>query len=111
MIEILTEVQAKIRKSFVNNKSELSPDLVERITRWRVPFDDLHEDILAPEGEKEHIFFAERMRSRFPTLFSQGYSKESYKVHRLTKNIFLNIIFSEKYIIFSMKYIIFLLLQ
>lgn len=76
----LSDVQEKIIKKFEKNHSELSSDFIRRLSKWKFSVKKDQAQHLTEEGENELIDLAERMQSRFPTLFVDNYKKELFKV-------------------------------
>lgn len=87
MISSLPELQKKIIENF-NNSHKLPADFLERITAWKLSFNDSHTMVLTEEGENELTDLAERMQARFPETFPEEYHKELYKVN-IRMHIFL----------------------
>lgn len=85
----LSEIQERIIKKFEKNHSMLSSDFIRKLSKWKVGVNKDQAVHLTEEGENELIDLAERMQTRFPSLFLENYSKEFFKVQSYTFKVLI----------------------
>jgi len=73
----LPEIQTLVNKG----KPEMTPSDAEKIEKWRAPRARQTEaDRLSREGKKDMYKLAERMKARFPEVFPEKITNETYKL-------------------------------
>ncbi|KAF5269596.1 hypothetical protein FQR65_LT05934 [Abscondita terminalis] len=88
-IERMQDRLPEIRDLIIDNNAEPNDRLrhsdLDAFRKWKVKIQVADEKKLTHEGENEMVLLAERMQSRFPSIFSPIYSNTSYFVSTSTQ--------------------------
>lgn len=82
MIEKLPKLQEIILDNYQKNKTGITSEDAASFAEWRITFteDDIMK--LTEEGENEMIDLGERYQARFPTLMTEIYDNQTYRVKK-----------------------------
>lgn len=83
MSSLVTQIPHLKKDILLARKAKsLKDDVYDRLSSWTLGFTEADIMNLAAEGESELIDIAERYQTRFPHLFPEVYSNDTYKVKK-----------------------------